>query len=69
MVFHSVAANNDTAFWANGAGATLRVANSMVTGNINGWKATAGGVVQSYGDNYIDGNGSNETAPPSTGRK
>jgi len=59
MVFHSVAANNGTGVFANGSGGTLRVANSTVTGNTNGWLALSSGVVASYDDNYIDGNGSN----------
>jgi len=59
MVFHSVAANNGIGFGAQNTGATLRLANSTVTGNTNGWQVTFGGVLASYGDNYIDGNGSN----------
>ena len=58
-LFHSVSANNGTGISAQGVGATLRVAQSMVTGNAAGWIATSGGVVASYGDNYIDGNGAN----------
>jgi len=69
MVSHSVAANNGTGVGAVGAGATLRLANSTVTGNTNGWQAFSSGVVDSYGDNYIDGNTSNQTAPPSIVRK
>ena len=69
MVFHSVAANNSTGVAVTGTGATLRLANSTVTGNTNGWTATTSGVVDSYGDNYIDGNVANETAPPSITRK
>jgi hypothetical protein len=69
MVFHSVAANNAYGVLANGTGATLRLANSTVTGNSNGWQEVNFGVVDSYGDNYIDGNTLNETAPPSIVRK
>ncbi|MEA2989846.1 MAG: hypothetical protein QOG83_2557 [Alphaproteobacteria bacterium] len=59
-LFHSVSANNGVGIQADGAGAKLRVAQSMVTGNAtNGWIASGGGLLQSYGDNYIDGNGSN----------
>jgi hypothetical protein len=58
VLFHSVAANNGTGIRASTPGATLRAARSMVTGNtFAGWVAGAGGVVASYGDNYIDGNG------------
>jgi len=63
MVFNSVAANNDIGLFAQVTGATLRVAHSMVTGNASGWLALAGGIVQSAGDNTIEGNGSAETAP------
>ena len=60
MVFHSVAANNQVGVQSAGIGATLRLANSTVTGNYNhGWAQSSSGVVASYGDNYIDGNGSN----------
>jgi hypothetical protein len=69
MVFHSVAANNGTGVEANGTGATVRLANSTVTGNAVGWIAQSIGVVDSYGDNYIDGNTAFEAAPPSIVRK
>jgi hypothetical protein len=60
MLFHSVAANNGTGVAVQGPGAILRLANSTVTGNTqHGWVAISSGVVDSYGDNYIDGNGSN----------
>ena len=59
MVFHSVAANNGTGIAAFGIGGTLRLANSTVTGNTYGWQVQTSGVVDSYGDNYIDGNGTN----------
>jgi hypothetical protein len=59
MVSHSVAANNGSGVGASGTGATLRLANSTLTGNTNGWQAIGGGVVDSYGDNYIDGNAGN----------
>jgi hypothetical protein len=69
-LFHSVAAHNNVGLEANGAGSTIRAAQSMVTGNANGWLAIgAGAAVQSYGDDYIDGNTSNETAPPSIAKK
>ena len=59
MISHSVAANNNTGVFAFGVGATLRFANSTVTGNTTGWNAGNGGTIASYGENYIDGNGSN----------
>jgi hypothetical protein len=69
MVVRSVAANNATGLGASGLGASLRVANSTVTGNVGGWVANNSGVLLSYGDNYIDDNGSDETAPPSAVQK
>jgi hypothetical protein len=73
-VFHSVAANNGIA-GGNGAGlyatgpgaAVLRVAQSVVTGNEDGWLIFFNGAVNSYGDNYIDGNFGANSAPPSGG--
>jgi hypothetical protein len=53
-VFHSVSANNDVGI-ATGGTATVRLAQSEVTGNsTNGW-FVGSGVIYSYGDNYIDG--------------
>jgi Right handed beta helix region len=68
MVFHSVAANNGTGVETNGTGATLRLANSIVTGNASGWVAS-GGAVLSDGDNTIEGNGANQGAPTTYARK
>jgi hypothetical protein len=60
MVFHSVATNNDIGIAAT-FGATLRLANSAVTGNAAGWfiHPGDGSVGGTYSDNYIDGNGTN----------
>jgi hypothetical protein len=72
MVSHSVAANNGSGANASYVGATIHLANSTLSGNVNGWVVTGAGgsgVVDSYGDNYIDGNAMNQTAPPSTSRK
>lgn len=59
MVSHSVTANNGIGVDAFGPGVVVRLANSAVTGNASGWQVVNGGVISSYGDNYIDGNGSN----------
>jgi hypothetical protein len=69
MVFHSVAANNNTGLFAHGDGATIRVTQSMVTGNTTGWLAQTSGVVLSAGDNTFEDNTSNETAPPTYTKK
>jgi len=52
-----------------GAGATLRVGNSAITGNATSWFQAPGGTVLSYGDNYIDGNGDGDPTPPATPTK
>jgi hypothetical protein len=37
---------------------TVRLGNSVVTGNKTGANVVAGGTIETYGDNYLDGNGS-----------
>jgi hypothetical protein len=70
MVFHSVAANNGNGLSAFGSTATLRLASSVVTGNATSWNgAGTGGVLISYGDNYIDGNGDGDPGPTVITRK
>jgi hypothetical protein len=61
MVRNSTIANNGTNGLAGGTGSTIRVTRSTITGNTTGWA----GVVLSYADNNIDGNGSANTEPPS----
>jgi hypothetical protein len=68
-LFHSVAANNGTGLFANGANSIIIVAQSLVTGNTNGWQTFSGGFVTSFADNYIVANTANEAAPPSIARK
>jgi hypothetical protein len=63
MLVGSVAANNGTGIEAFGIGAVIRVGLTTVTGNGNGWMNTVG-VLQSYGDNKINGNTAHETSPP-----
>jgi hypothetical protein len=64
MVRNSTSANNGTAgLLAEGAGATILVTRSTITGNDTGWFAPDG-VVTSYGDNNIDGNTNANTQPP-----
>ncbi len=48
----------------DGLGANIRVTRSTITGNTTGWLVVLTGVVTSYGDNNIDGNGSVNTEPP-----
>jgi hypothetical protein len=65
MVRSSTIANNAAdGLQASGTGATIRVTRSTITGNVTGWANSVSGVVLSYGDNNIDGNGSANTEPP-----
>ena len=63
MLLRSVAANNETGIVVQ-LQAIVRSARSTVTGNALGWSATSGGVLQTYGDNYIDGNTDDGGLPP-----
>jgi hypothetical protein len=66
MVWNCTIANNGLdGLEAGGAGATVRVTRSTITGNNTGWAVLPGGVVSSYGDNNIDGNTNVNTEPPS----
>jgi hypothetical protein len=55
----SVATKNSVGLAATGP-SVLRVGQSVVAANTASWS----GPVQSYGDNYINGNGDNDPAPP-----
>jgi hypothetical protein len=61
MVRNSTIANNGANGLDGGTGSTIRVTRSTITGNATGWA----GVVLSYADNNIDGNGAANTEPPS----
>jgi hypothetical protein len=67
MVQNSTIANN-TAYGlaANFSEATIWVTRSTITGNADGWETNSSGTVTTFGDNNIVGNGSGNTAPPST---
>jgi hypothetical protein len=49
------------------ATSTVRVGNSVITGNTSGVTTSGGGVVLSYGNNMIDGNGTDGTPIPGVG--
>jgi hypothetical protein len=68
MVFQSVSTNNGFGLYG-GTNAILRVSLSAITGNINGYVTGIGGGVISAGDNTIEANGTNQTAPPTYARK
>ena len=63
-VVRSVTANNATGLSSQLTNSTLRVGQSTVTGNTTSWLAQSSGVLQSYGDNNIDGNGDGDPAIP-----
>jgi hypothetical protein len=67
MVDRSAAVNNvsGTGILASGAGATIRIGDSTVSGNNTGLDASGGGVIESYGTNKVNGNNS-DGAPTST---
>jgi len=66
-LLHSIASNNTDGVYASGG--TIRLDQSMVTGNFSGWRTDNGGSVLSYVNNSIDGNSSNEAPPPTLGVK
>jgi hypothetical protein len=66
-VFHSVVANNNYGLYNIGSLATLRLANTVVTGNTTSWANN--GTLSSYGDNYIDGNADSNPGPNVIPRK
>jgi Right handed beta helix region len=61
MVRNSVASYNVVGLYAGSSGSILRVAHSVVTRNYTGVNGFDGGIIQSYGDNDIDGNTNNNT--------
>jgi len=71
MLARCTAANNSsTAVDAEGGGpVTIRFGASVITGNQATWHASSGATLASYGDNYIDGNGDGDPAPPVISRK
>ena len=65
MLIRSVIAHNITGVQVGvGAAATLRVGQSSLTGNQTSWAVSSGAVLQSYGDNNINGNGDGDPAIP-----
>ena len=71
MVLNSVVSYNAIGIVADGTNATVRIGQSGITGNISeSWDNSSGPAkVLSYGDNYVDGNGDGDPAPPSIARK
>ncbi len=68
VVERSAAVNSSgigTAILANGAGTTIWIGNSTVSGNENGLFAQAGAAIRSYATNKVNGN-ANDGAATST---
>jgi hypothetical protein len=61
LLSNVVASNNNTGLAAS-TSSTVRVGQSVVTGNVTGVFTTGGGVLDSYGDNDINGNTTDNTA-------
>jgi hypothetical protein len=61
MLRNVVASYNGTGLDADGNNAILRVAHLVVTGNNFGLVNPRGGIINSYGDNDIDGNTDDNT--------
>ncbi|MEA2907341.1 MAG: hypothetical protein QOI12_4728 [Alphaproteobacteria bacterium] len=69
LVNRSVSINNVTGLRASNGSATLRIGQSVVTGNATSWDAVTSGILRSYADNYIDGNFDGNPAPTSIVKK
>jgi hypothetical protein len=68
-VIRSTIAEQDSAALSASTGSTVRVGQSVITGNGFSWWALSGGTVVSYGDNYINGNNDGDPAPPVIAKK
>jgi hypothetical protein len=63
-LFHSAVSNNGTfGILAEGQLSTIRFSETLVTGNQDAWSSHIGGLVLSYGNNFIDGNSNVSNAP------
>jgi hypothetical protein len=70
-VFHSVVANSQfNGFIVDGTNATVTLAQSAVMGNAGtGWDILNSGVIQTYLDNYFNGNGTNTGSLTTIGKQ
>jgi hypothetical protein len=65
MVEHSTVSNNlNTGVLSTGASSTVRIANSVITGNATGVGTSGSGVLRSFKNNAIKGNGADGTPIP-----
>jgi len=70
MVVRSTFSNSRAAGLSSvGPGARVMIGQSTVSGNATSWTARGNAVLQSFGDNYIGGNGDGDPAPPVIARK
>jgi hypothetical protein len=70
IVTRSIVSHNETGIQSQEPNARVRIGASALTGNTNHtWRTASFGVVQSYGDNEIDGNGDGDPAPPAIPKK
>jgi hypothetical protein len=58
MIDRTASVNNVTGIFVQGAGATVRIGDSTVSGNGTGLSTSSGGVINSYGTNKVHGNNS-----------
>lgn len=64
MMLNRVTSSNNTGIGVSsaGAGAVVRIGSSVITGNGTGLAVASGGLIQSYGNNQINGNTVDGTA-------
>jgi len=65
MINRTTTSNNSIGVRSDGPTTTVRVGSSVITGNITATVAANGGVLQSYGNNQINGN-TTDTTPTTT---
>jgi hypothetical protein len=64
LVRATAAKNGGAGVAAEGPQSTIRLAHSLLTANGQGWQQSGGSLVQSYVNNFIDGNTNDTAAPP-----
>jgi hypothetical protein len=64
LVRATAAKNGGAGVAAEGPQSTIRLAQSLLTANGQGWAQQSGSLVVSYGNNFIDGNTNDTAAPP-----
>lgn len=59
-IMSSDISNNQFGLWASGAGALIRIEDCVISGNVTDGIHVGAGAVNSWGSNYIEGNGGNQ---------